>query len=245
MAERVDFWFDPLCPFAWVTSRWMLEVEKVRDVEVHWNVMSLGVLNEAKNPSPEEDPEQRSRWIPSRASTAVELKYGKEKLGEFYTAVGTEIHNNGNKEFESATLNALRQLGLDEELILQAKSDKNDAEMRASHEKGISLVGQDVGTPWWPPGDSLLRPGHHPDPHRGGGRPDLRRRRRPGQLPLLLRAQALPHRVPPVRLIRVRPKVPMASLLGCDRASSSRGVWFPAAGVDWHVCVGSGAFWRI
>ncbi len=147
MAERVDFWFDPLCPFAWVTSRWMLEVEKVRDVEVHWNVMSLGVLNEAKNPSPEEDPEQRSRWIPSRASTAVELKYGKEKLGEFYTAVGTEIHNNGNKEFESATLNALRQLGLDEELILQAKSDKNDAEMRASHEKGISLVGQDVGTP--------------------------------------------------------------------------------------------------
>lgn len=147
MAERVDFWFDPLCPFAWVTSRWMLEVEKVRDVEVHWNVMSLGVLNEAKNPSPEEDPEQRSRWIPSRASTAVELKYGKEKLGEFYTAVGTEIHNNGNKEFESATLNALRQLDLDEELILQAKSDKNDAEMRASHEKGISLVGQDVGTP--------------------------------------------------------------------------------------------------
>lgn len=147
MAERVDFWFDPLCPFAWVTSRWILEVEKIRDIEVHWNVMSLGVLNEDKNPSPEEDPEQRSRWIPSRAATAVKLKYGQEKVGEFYTAVGTEIHNNGNKEFESATLNALRQLGLDEELIYEAKSDINDDAMRASHEEGISLVGQDVGTP--------------------------------------------------------------------------------------------------
>lgn len=147
MAERVDFWFDPLCPFAWATSRWILEVEKVRDIEVHWNVMSLGVLNEGKNPSPAEDPEQLARWIPARASTAVALKYGEEKVGEFYTAVGTEIHHNGNREFESATLNALREVGLDQGLIEEAKSEKNDTEMRASHGEGISLVGQDVGTP--------------------------------------------------------------------------------------------------
>ena len=147
MAERVDFWFDPLCPFAWATSRWILEVEKVRDIEVHWNVMSLGVLNEDKNPSPAEDPEQRARWIPSRASTAVLLKHGEEKVGEFYTAIGTEIHHNGNKEFEAAALTALAEIGVDEGLIEEAKSETNDAEMRASHEKGISLVGQDVGTP--------------------------------------------------------------------------------------------------
>ncbi|MCH8571344.1 DsbA family protein [Nesterenkonia sp. AY15] len=147
MAERVDFWFDPLCPFAWVTSRWILEAEKVRDIEVHWNVMSLGVLNEAKNPSPAEDPEQLARWIPARAATAVALQHGEAKVGEFYTAAGTEIHNNGNKDFESATLNALRAVGLQEDLLAEAKTDKNDSEMRASHDKGISLVGQDVGTP--------------------------------------------------------------------------------------------------
>ncbi|GAA1142824.1 DsbA family protein [Nesterenkonia lutea] len=147
MAERVDFWFDPLCPFAWVTSRWILEVEQVRDVEVHWNVMSLGVLNEDKNPSPAEDPEQLARWIPARTATAVALKHGEDKVGEFYTAVGTEVHNNGNRDFESATLNALRAVGLEEELLADAKTDKNDAEMRASHGRGIAMVGQDVGTP--------------------------------------------------------------------------------------------------
>ncbi|OSM44492.1 mycothiol-dependent nitroreductase Rv2466c family protein [Nesterenkonia sp. PF2B19] len=147
MAERVDFWFDPLCPFAWVTSRWIREVEHVRDVEVTWNVMSLGVLNEDKNPSPAEDEEQLARWIPSRAATAVQLAHGQEEVGRFYTAVGTEIHDNDNKDFAEATAKALRELGLDEALLEQAKTDVNDEQMRASHEKGISLVGQDVGTP--------------------------------------------------------------------------------------------------
>ncbi|GAA3068105.1 MULTISPECIES: mycothiol-dependent nitroreductase Rv2466c family protein [Actinomycetes] len=147
MAERVDFWFDPLCPFAWVTSRWIREVEQVRDVEVTWNVMSLGVLNEDKNPSPAEDEEQLARWIPSRAATAVQLAHGQEEVGRFYTAVGTEIHDNDNKDFAEATAKALRELGLDEALLEQAKTDVNDEQMRASHEKGISLVGQDVGTP--------------------------------------------------------------------------------------------------
>ncbi|WP_022873151.1 DsbA family protein [Nesterenkonia alba] len=147
MAERVDFWFDPLCPFAWVTSRWILEVEKVRDIEVHWNVMSLGVLNEDKNPSPAEDPEVAARWIPSRAATAVEVAHGPEKVGEFYTAVGTQIHNEGNKDFADATAKALQQIGADASLLEDAKTDKNDERMRASHQEGISKVGQDVGTP--------------------------------------------------------------------------------------------------
>lgn len=147
MAERVDFWFDPLCPFAWVTSRWILEVEKVRDIHVQWHVMSLGVLNEEKNPSPAEDAEQLSRWLPARASTAVEKQYGQAVLADFYTAVGTEIHNRGNREFESATLNALRELDLAPEIAQQAKTDANDEAMRTSHERGISQVGQEVGTP--------------------------------------------------------------------------------------------------
>lgn len=147
MAERVDLWFDPLCPFAWVTSRWILEVEKVRDIDVHWNVMSLGVLNQDKNPSPADDADQRARWTPSRAATAVKLALGDEKVGEYYTAVGTEIHNNDNKDYVAATAKALEQIGADASLLEQAQTDQNDDEMRASHAAGINQVGQDVGTP--------------------------------------------------------------------------------------------------
>ncbi|GFZ95873.1 mycothiol-dependent nitroreductase Rv2466c family protein [Nesterenkonia alkaliphila] len=146
MAERVDFWFDPICPFAYATSRWILEVEKVRDIEVHWNVMSLGVLNEDKNPAPTEDEDVLARWIPARTSTAV-AETAPEKLGEFYAAVGYDIHVNGHRDFEAASRRALAEIGLEDSLVDDAKTDKYDDAMRATHEEGISKVGQDVGTP--------------------------------------------------------------------------------------------------
>ncbi|NLS10597.1 disulfide bond formation protein DsbA [Nesterenkonia sp. MY13] len=146
MAERVDFWFDPICPFAYVTSRWMLEVEKVRDVEVQWHVMSLGVLNEKGNPAPTEDEDILARWIPARTSTIV-AQSAPEKIGDFYTAIGTEIHAKGQRDFEAASRTALAAIGLDEALVEEAKTDKHDEVMRASHHEGISKVGQDVGTP--------------------------------------------------------------------------------------------------
>lgn len=147
MTERVDFWFDPLCPFAWVTSRWILEAAAVRDLEVVWHVMSLGVLNEDKNPSPAEDADQRARWMPSRASTAVAETYDQQTLGRFYTAVGTQIHDRDNKDFADAVSTALADLGLDASIAETAATDAYDEPMRASHEQGISKVGQDVGTP--------------------------------------------------------------------------------------------------
>ncbi len=146
MAERVDLWFDPICPFAYATSRWILEVEKVRDIEVHWNVMSLGVLNEDKNPAPTEDEDVLARWIPARTSTAV-AETAPEKLGEFYAAVGYDIHVNGHRDFEAASRRALAEIGLEDSLVDDAKTDKYDDAMRATHEEGISKVGQDVGTP--------------------------------------------------------------------------------------------------
>lgn len=146
MAERVDFWFDPICPFAFATSRWILEVEKVRDVETQWNVMSLGVLNEANTASPEEDEDVLARWIPARTATAVSQS-APEKLGDFYTAAGTQIHINGHRDFEAVARRAVTEVGLDESLVDEAKTDKHDDVMRASHQEGISKVGQDVGTP--------------------------------------------------------------------------------------------------
>ncbi|MGW7315259.1 mycothiol-dependent nitroreductase Rv2466c family protein [Streptomyces sp. NPDC054865] len=146
----VDFWFDPLCPWAWMTSRWMLEVEKVRDVEVRWHVMSLGVLNEDKL---DELPETYRKllgpeaWIPVRVVTAAQQKHGKEITGKLYTALGTRIHNEGRGNTVEVVAEALAEVGLPAELADYGTSDEYDAELRASHNEGINRVGQEVGTP--------------------------------------------------------------------------------------------------
>lgn len=147
MATRVDFWFDPLCPFAWATSRWISEVAKVREIDVVWNVMSLGVLNEGEGPGPDDDAEVQAAWLPSRAATAVVEKYGQDMVGKFYTALGSEIHYRDNTDYVDATAKALQELNLDEAILQHAKTDTHDEAMRASHHRGIEKVGQDVGTP--------------------------------------------------------------------------------------------------
>lgn len=151
MSEKtpVDFWFDPLCPWAWMTSRWVLEVEKVRDIEVRWHVMSLAVLNE---PKLDELPEQyrefmTKAWGPVRVVIAAQHKHGDEVLGKLYTALGTRFHNRGEGPTHEAILGALEDAGLPASLADYATSDEYDAELRASHKVGIDKVGQDVGTP--------------------------------------------------------------------------------------------------
>ncbi|MFE2095813.1 MULTISPECIES: DsbA family protein [unclassified Streptomyces] len=148
----VDFWFDPLCPWAWMTSRWVLEVEKVREIEVRWHIMSLAVLNENKlDELPEEYREMLAvkAWQPVRVVTAAWQKHGADILGPLYTALGTRFHNNGEGATLEAIAGALADVGLPAELIEYAeqKDFEFDAELRASHKEGIEKVGQDVGTP--------------------------------------------------------------------------------------------------
>jgi protein-disulfide isomerase-like protein with CxxC motif len=152
MAEQeltpVDFWFDPLCPWAWITSRWMLEVEQVRPVKTHWHVMSLAVLNENNEDMPENYKEMMKKaWGPVRVCIAAEQKYGSEVLGPLYTAIGTRFHNDKAERDRGLIEDALTEAGLPADLADAIDSTEYDEAVRASHADGIERVGYDVGTP--------------------------------------------------------------------------------------------------
>jgi 2-hydroxychromene-2-carboxylate isomerase len=153
----VDFWFDPLCPWAWITSRWMLEVEQVRPVAPRWHVMSLAVLNEKKEDLPENYQEMMARaWGPVRVCIAAEQKYGAEVLGPLYTAIGTRFHDEKADRNRATIEAALADAGLPADLADAMDSTDYDQAVRASHKDGIDRVGYDVGTPVIAVGDLAI-----------------------------------------------------------------------------------------
>ncbi len=144
---KATFWFDPMCPWAWITSRWVLEVEQVRDVQVNWQVMSLGVLNEG-NDVPAEYAELIKRtWRPVRVLHAAAAKHGDQILLPLYTAMGNRFHLEKQKDVDLVIAAALTEVGLEAGLASAAGSTDFDELVRSSHAGAIAMSGKGVGTP--------------------------------------------------------------------------------------------------
>jgi len=153
MTTNADFWFDPLCPFAWITSRWILEVSEVRDISVTWHVMSLAYLNQDKDIPDDYREILAPAWGPVRVCIAAEQKHGNDVLLPLYTALGNRIHLEGRALHEqedggrALVVEALDEAGLEAGLIDAMDDSSLDDAVATSHHEGMDQVGDDVGTP--------------------------------------------------------------------------------------------------
>ncbi|MEU9100385.1 DsbA family protein [Streptomyces sp. NPDC048361] len=143
----VDFWFDPICPWSWQTSRWLLEVRRQRPVTVRWHVMSLAVLQDnPRLPRAYRQMLAEARG-PARVCAAARAEHGDEVLGPLYTSLGTRFHERGLPQDRSTVETALRECGLPTRLADALTSHAHEEALLISHKAAVTLAGDDVGTP--------------------------------------------------------------------------------------------------
>ena len=147
MKKEAEFWFDPLCPWAWMTSRWILEVEKVRDIKVRWNLFNLAYLNRNKEVPEDYKAKLINSWFCTRVIAGAQNLRGDSITLPLYTAISSRIHLKKMDITEQLFKDSLIEVGLPESLSAAMNDESLDAIIIESHERGIKLVGNDVGTP--------------------------------------------------------------------------------------------------
>lgn len=151
MADRqtVDFWFDPLCPWTWMTSRWLLEVTGVRPVDVRWNLVSLAYLDEREARETGEEAtaqDATERRGPGRVLAAARKAHGDDMVPALYTAFGTKYHVEGD-DVHSAIEASVAEVGLAEELAEAKSASEHDDAIEGSHRAAIEAAGMETGPP--------------------------------------------------------------------------------------------------
>ena len=147
MTTKAEFWFDPMCPWAFITSRWILEVAKVREIEITWNIFSLPHLNKDREMPKKYKAIFANSWSCARVIKSAEKDFGKEKTLPLYTAISTRIHVLKETVSKDLLSDSLKEVGLDSKYLAEMENSDWDKQIIESHERGIKLVGDDVGTP--------------------------------------------------------------------------------------------------
>ena len=147
MQTKVEFWFDPMCPWAFITSRWILEVAKVREIEITWNIFSLPHLNKDREMPEKYKAIFANSWSCARVIKSVEKDFGKEKTLPLYSAISTRIHVLKEAVSKDLLSDSLKEVGLDSKYLAEMENSDWDKQIIESHERGVKLVGDDVGTP--------------------------------------------------------------------------------------------------
>jgi protein-disulfide isomerase-like protein with CxxC motif len=147
MTQQVDLWVDPACPWAWVTSRWLLEAQKVRDIDIKFHVMSLAVLNEGREMPEKYVDLMQKAWRPVRVLIAAEQRHGNEVVEKLYSAMGSQYHIKSEKDIDVLISESLKEAGLEADLADAQHTTDFDEALKKSHHQGMDPVGMDVGTP--------------------------------------------------------------------------------------------------
>ena len=154
----IEFFWDPICPFAWITSRWVTEVAQQRDYSVDWRLICLSILNEDKDyddfPEGYQELHHKGRRM-LRVAQVVREEYGPTAAGALYTAYGATIWNPdgdirstmGEVASDEHLAAALERAGASLDLVARAEDESLDDALRESTLEALSRTGRDVGTP--------------------------------------------------------------------------------------------------